>query len=173
MYLRAQQKNSKGFNFSSGKVNIKKTAFSYGDVELRARAARGKGVSSVLSLTSGKWPPEISFNINGDIPNQVQCVLYYVEANKIRNDVRQYNSGNFIDQFRTYKITWDPNEIVWYVDGVEAYRVVDQNKIPNADLYLELLVNVGGSHLDVGSPDATTKFPSYLAVDYISISQWK
>jgi beta-glucanase (GH16 family) len=115
----------------------------------------------------------MSFNINGDQPNQVSSVLHYVESNKIKADVRQYNSGDFVNEFRTYKINWDPNEIVWSVDGAQVFRVVDQNKIPNADLYLELMVNVGGSYLDIGNPDASTKLPCYLAVDYISISQWK
>jgi beta-glucanase (GH16 family) len=60
MYLRAQQKSAKGFNFTSGKVILKKAAFTYGDVELRVRAARGKGIMSIISLTSGKWPPEVT-----------------------------------------------------------------------------------------------------------------
>jgi beta-glucanase (GH16 family) len=54
LYVRAQQRQVKGFNYTSGKVNLgKKVLFTYGDVEVRVRGARGRGLSSIVSLTSG------------------------------------------------------------------------------------------------------------------------
>ena len=74
--------------------------------------------------------------------------------------------------FHTYKMLWDPNQLVWFVDGVERFRVTDPAMIPHEDMYLIMNVAVGGWFSEV-PPDWTTPFPTHFVIDYVTVHRWQ
>lgn len=67
----------------------------------------------------------------------------------------------------TTRLVWNPQRIVWYVDGVERNRYEVAGNIPAKPMYLLANLAVGGNW--PGSPDGTTPFPSFFDVDYIKV----
>ncbi len=74
---------------------------------------------------------------------------------------------DFTKSYHTYAVDWQPNEIVWYVDGVERFHVTEN--VPSVPMYILANLAVGGDW--PGNPDATTPFPSYMDIDYIRVYQ--
>ncbi len=78
---------------------------------------------------------------------------------------------NFTDEYHTFKIIWDPNQVVWFVDGVQRWRITETSKIPSEPMYIILNLAVGGNY--PGSPDGTTRFPSRMFIDYVRVYRWE
>ena len=81
-------------------------------------------------------------------------------------------NGTFAHQFHVFSIIWDDQKIEWYRDDIK-FQTLD---ITPADLsefhkkfFLIFNVAVGGNL--PGSPDATSKFPQYMFVDYVRVFQ--
>jgi len=81
-------------------------------------------------------------------------------------------SGTFADEFHVFSILWDENEIKWLLDDVQ-FHTVDTTPAElsefQEDFFFIMNVAVGGNW--PGSPDASTKFPQRMAVDYIRVFQ--
>lgn len=98
--------------------------------------------------------------------------------------------GGTIEDFHTYAVEWDPGRIRWYVDGVlaqtqsfwwssgrqaggqgaEPARASDVHPWPapfDQRFYLVMNLAVGGNFL--GNPDATTRFPGEMIVDFVRV----
>lgn len=101
-----------------------------------------------------------------------------------------FPAGTSIADEHVYAVEWEPGEIRWYVDGKQfssqsfwwasskSTKGQGANPASEADLhpwpapfdqpfYLVMNVAVGGQFL--GNPDATTKFPVEMVVDYIRV----
>jgi beta-glucanase (GH16 family) len=55
--------------------------------------------------------------------------------------------------------------VIWSVDGVETHR--EPAHVPAEPMYLNVALAVGG-HFS-GPPDASTRFPARLEVDFVRI----
>jgi len=75
----------------------------------------------------------------------------------------------FLQIGSTYAVDWEPNVIIWYVDGIERLRYTDTTRIVKKPMYLIANLSVGGDL--PGAPDTSTPFPSYYEIDYIRV--WK
>jgi beta-glucanase (GH16 family) len=79
----------------------------------------------------------------------------------------------FSDDFHTYAIEWEPDVIRFYVDDVlcatqtKASLQTGQRWVFDHSFFLLLNVAVGGDW--PGSPDASTKFPQTMLVDYVRV----
>jgi beta-glucanase (GH16 family) len=77
------------------------------------------------------------------------------------------------DDFHTYGVEWEPNEIRFYVDDdfyatqTRANLRPGQRWVFDHPFFLLLNVAVGGDW--PGSPDASTKFPQTMLVDYVRV----
>jgi beta-glucanase (GH16 family) len=87
----------------------------------------------------------------------------------------QHPSGAaFADDFHVYGVDWRPGSITWTVDGV-AYRTVTRADVGSdpwvfdKPFFVILNVAVGGTW--PGSPDATTRFPQQMIVDWLRVYQ--
>ena len=81
-------------------------------------------------------------------------------------------SGTFADQFHVFEIEWDERRIVWKVDGRE-YVGTDISTGDDSEFhqphFILLNLAVGGTH--AGRPDATTRFPQSMCVDWVRVYQ--
>src|SRR2546421_2279880 len=180
--LRAEKRSVGGKNYVSGMIqsgpsqltpNTSKFSFTYGYMEMRAKVPRGKGMwPAFWTLPSDlSWPPEIDvFEILGDRTNTIYMTYHYPTATngKVASGGK-WNGPDFSADWHTYAVDWEPNVIIWYVDGIERLRYTDTTHIVKKPMYLIANLAVGG--VSPGAPDASTSFPSYYEIDYIRV--WK
>jgi beta-glucanase (GH16 family) len=180
--LRAEKRSVGGKNYVSGMIqsgpshlapNTSKFSFTYGYMEMRAKVPKGKGMwpgfwTLPIDLS---WPPEIDvLEILGDSTNIIHLTYHYPTASdgdSARG--RKWTGPDFSANWHTYAVDWEPNVIIWYVDGIERLRYTDTTRIVKKPMYLIANLAVGGD--SPGAPDASTSFPSYYEIDYIRV--WK
>lgn len=176
--------------YTSARLNTAgKQSWLYGKVAARMQLPHGQGV----------WPAFWMLGANcdengGDTPwpqcGEIDIMEFYgsrsdavVEANLHLTDANgvyrqtgavpfHLESGKFADQFHVFEIEWDEQRFLWKVDGKE-YASHD---ISTADysafhqpFYILLNLAVGGTY--AGKPDATTRFPQSMYVDWVRVYQ--
>ncbi len=82
-------------------------------------------------------------------------------------------SGRFADDFHVYAVEWEPDQIRFYVDD-HLYSTRKPSDLPagtkwvhDHPFYILLNFAIGGSW--PGNPDASTKFPQTMLVDYVRV----
>ena len=181
LQLRAQKRdmvawNGSTYHYTSGMVMsggrsgsvAPEFSFTYGYAEARVKVPAGK------SLWPAFWMLPISYNsrpeidimeILGDRPD-----IYHMNYHYIGGDQGSSWTGpDFSAGWHVIGLDWEPDAIVWYVDGVERYRFTNKSYISHEPEYLLLNLAVGGDW--PGSPDSNTPFPSTFDVDYVRVWQ--
>lgn len=151
--------------YSSGLISTR-ASFSqtYGYFEMRARWSRGKGLWPAFWLLpqSGAWPPEIdAMEAHGDKPTTVFQSTHSKAEDSITRTVT--SPGN-AQEWHTYGMLWTPRTVDYYIDGRKTASIptpADMHK----PMYLIANLAVGGSW--PGYPDADTKFPATMQIDFI------
>ena len=174
--LRAQRRSINGYDYTAGMISSESTfGFQYGYIEIRARIPRGTGFWSAfwtMPDVRDVWPPEIDvLEILGSDPYTVHMSYHWPDGDVYRKEeqssTERFRGPDFSADFHTFGVLWDPDVLVWYVDGVERYRATVN--IPSHTSYLIANLAVGGTWPD--PPDSTTPFPSYYDIDYIKVWQ--
>ncbi len=169
--IRADKKTVNDYKYTSGMLaSWNKFSQTYGYFEMRAKLPKGKGYWPAFWLlpASGKWPPEVDImEALGHMPTKV-----YMTSHASINGVMKQVGGNYIGPdfskgFHTFGVHWQPNLLVYYIDGVERFRT--QTNVPNEPMYLIANLAVGGKW--PGNPDSSTVFPNHLEIDYIRVYQ--
>lgn len=172
LHLRAQQRSANGYNYTSGMIDSHdRFAFQYGYVEMRAKLPKGQGLWPTFWLLSRNgWPPEIDIMENlGHEPNRVHLTFHYNSSSDHLSSGTHWDGPDFSADYHTFAVEWNPQRLIWYVDGVEQKRYEDATQIPAEPMYILANLAVGGDW--PGSPDASTPFPSYFDIDYIKVWQ--
>ncbi len=168
----AERRTIQNKEFTSGMVSsFGKFSQKFGWFEMRAQIPKGQGMWPAFWLlpADGGWPPEIDvMETLGHQPTTVYMTNHYKKVDgKHEGKGDKFVGPDYTAGFHTYAVDWQPNEIVWYVDGVERYRTKDN--VPSVPMYILANLAVGGDW--PGNPDATTTFPSYMDIDYIRVYQ--
>lgn len=154
--------------------SIGRFQFKYGYAEIRARIPKGQGLWPAFWL--GAVTPSLSDEIDimemrGEAPSQNYMVVHWLNSAGQKREIRKIYAGpDFSRGFHTYACDWTPDRIVWYIDGVERFRVSKTDPgahIPSCDMYLTANLALGGW---VGTP-ALHSVPAALQVDYIRVYQ--
>jgi beta-glucanase (GH16 family) len=173
--ITASKTPAEGKPYSSGLISSHdRFYFKYGYTEVRAQVPAGTG------LWSGFWmvPPSQStfdeidvMEVLGSDPSQGYAVLHYGTVANRGKSLGTFREPDFSAGFHTFAVDWKPDQLVWYVDGVERYRVT-QN-IPAESMYFIADLAVGGPASWGGPPDHNTTFPAHLKIDYVRVFQRK
>jgi beta-glucanase (GH16 family) len=143
----------------------------YGRFEIRCRVPKGKGMWPAFWLLPEPlgWPPEIDvFEILGHEPDKIHMTHHWLDAQKKhQRHGGSWRGPDFSAGFHEYAVEWLPQRIVWFVDGVERFR--SEDAIPKGKMNLLVNLAMGGDWS--GAPDAQTKFPAALEVDYVRVYQ--
>lgn len=137
----------------------------YGWFEMRARFPRGRGFWPAFWLIPAdqSWPPEIDIVENlGHDTTRSYLTFHWTPDDSTGATV----AGLDFTSYHTFAVNWQPGLIVWYIDGVERYRVTGAN-VPSKPMYIIVNLAVGGSW--AGPPDSSTPFPGYMDVDYVRV----
>ncbi|HVW10856.1 MAG TPA: glycoside hydrolase family 16 protein [Bryobacteraceae bacterium] len=135
----------------------------FGRFEIRFRMPAGAGLEPLLRLlplTAGDQPSIDVMHAEGDNPGRALFANRWLETNLDRNYSGSWDGADLSGGFHTIAAEWDPEKIVWFVDGVE--RFVSWDGIPQEPLYLAVC-------LEVHDPNAQTHFPATLDIDYIRV----
>lgn len=163
-----------GMVSSGGKAETKAPGFNltYGYLEARVKLPSGQGLWPGFWLLPQAYtfPPEIDvFEVLGHTPSTAHFHLHWAGPEGDDKEAGGTWTGpDFSAGFHVFGVDWEPNSLVWYVDGVERFRLSSTN-VPRQRMYVLLNLAVGGTW--PGAPDETTVFPAYFAVDYVRV--WK
>jgi len=155
----------------------------YGKFEARIRIPKGQGMWPAFwmlgdDIPAVGWPAcgeiDIMENI-GSEPATVHGTIHGpgYSGGKSLGAPYAVSSGNVADDFHVFGVEWEPKEIRFYVDG-QLYETRTPGDLPagarwvfDHPFFVILNVAVGGGW--PGSPDASTKFPQEMLVDYVRV----
>jgi beta-glucanase (GH16 family) len=152
-----------GFRYASGLITTQPSfAQAYGYFEMRARLPRGKGLWPAFWLLPAdlSWPPELDVMESIGDPGRVYATAHSKALERPTTELHVTDP----DAFHVYAVSWDPKQIAWFIDGREVKR---QPTPPDMNKPMYILANlaVGGNW--PGAPDATTRWPARMSIDYI------
>jgi beta-glucanase (GH16 family) len=177
-------------DYTSSRIRTRRLGdWRYGRVDVRARLPQGRGIWPAIWLLPtdekyGGWPHSGEIDIMellGHEPNKVYGTLHYSDSNG-RHRHRGTNTilaaGTFADDFHVFRLDWDAGQMRWYVDDrlyqTQTNWTRRRGDFPAPfDQRFHLLLNVAVGGNWPGQPDASTKFPQSMAVDYVRIYRRK
>ncbi len=181
LVIEAHQEDYLGSDYTSARLKTQSLhSWTYGRMEARMKLPTGQGIWPAFWMLGEDYPTvgwpdcgEIDIMENIGDPQTVYGTIHgpgYSGGNGIGGSVT--TSGDPLNEtFHTYALEWEPDEIRWYLDGVE-YNSVSRTDVPGEWVYdhpffLILNLAVGGEW--PGYPDQTTQFPQQLVVDYVRV----
>lgn len=86
--------------------------------------------------------------------------------------VRVGNDGfGYTNAMHSYGVEWTPDELIFYIDGVESARTAGAPFRDAPPMYLIANLAVGGEW--AGTPDGATNFPAVMRISHIHAYQAK
>lgn len=197
LIITAQQEDSNGYGYTSGRLRTdNKLDITYGRVEARIKVPEGQGLWSAFWMLPtdsqyGGWASGGELDImeavspgTGD-DDVVHGTAHYGMAWPLNSSAGGSADMMPIDEFHTYAIEWEEDEIRWFIDDYHyasmsseswwSYYYANQeegyktaSKAPfNQDFHVLLNLAVGGNW--PGSPNDQTVFPAEMLVDYVRV----
>jgi beta-glucanase (GH16 family) len=170
--------------YTSARIKTQgKKAFTFGRVDIRARLPKGQGVWPALwmlgsNITQVGWPAcgEIDImELVGHKPNEIFGTAHWGNSapSTYLSKVSRLSAGDYSDSFNVFSIIWSENKIEWFMNDVRYHIVTPANTggiYPfNKEHFFIFNVAIGGTW--PGNPDATTRLPQSMEVDYIRVFQ--
>lgn len=159
-------------------------SFTYGRAEARIKLPRGQGMWPAFwmlgdNINGAGWPGggevDIMENI-GREPDVIHGTIHgpgYSGDKGITSSFTFAESSSPSDDYHVYAVLWTPAKIQFLVDD-KAYQTVTPSSLPQGTAWVydhpfSLLLNlaIGGGWL--GNPDATTRFPQELCIDWVRV----
>jgi beta-glucanase (GH16 family) len=186
--ITARQQIYNTSNYTSSRITTQnKRSFKYGRIDIRAALPKGQGLWPALwllgdNITSVSWPAcgeiDIMELVGGTKPGNSDRVVHGTLHWEHNGNHAEYgnghtlSSGDFSEEFHVFSIIWDDKYIRWYRDDI-LFSTVDISGLSafHEKFFAIFNVAVGGNW--PGYPDATSKFPQKMHVDYIRVFQEK
>jgi len=186
LVIEARQEKYENSYYTSARLKTQGLQnFQYGRIEARLKVPSGKGLWPAFwmlgsNFDGSNWPDCGEIDIMeyiGKEPDLILGTLHgpgYSGALGISAWNRQ--TYNIADDFHTYAIEWETDEIRWYYDGVQYHTVTredvgDREWVFNQPFFIILNLAVGG-HLP-GPVGLDTVFPAQYLVDYVRVYEKK
>jgi beta-glucanase (GH16 family) len=174
-----------GRPYSSARIKTQGLhAWQYGRIEARIKLPYGQGIWPAFwmlgeNINQKGWPTAGEIDILefiGREPDRIHANVhapgysggntgvassFVISADTLRND------------FHIYAIEWEENEIRWYFDDQQYYKLTPAD-VPDAWIFdhpFFIIINLAVGGRWPGYPDQTTVFPQFLYVDYVRVYQ--
>lgn len=176
-------------DYTSARLNTRgKFSQAYGRFEARIKMPIGKGIWPAFwllgdNIKADPWPAcgEIDIVENlGSEPSIAHGTIHgpgYSGDHAIGSPFTLAKDQRFSDDFHLFAVEWEPQQIRFYVDET-LYATRHPSDLPpgtkwvyDHPFFILLNLAVGGSW--PGNPDATTKFPQKMLVDYVRVYRRK
>lgn len=157
-------------------------SFKSGKIEANIKMPSGQGLWPAFWLLPetreyGGWPLSGEIDVTeiaGGSPQTNHGTIHYGSkwpSNQYTGNQVSINES-LADDFHTYAVEWDQNEIRWYLDD-QLFSVktkADLGTFPwRFDQEFHILLNLAIGGWFPGFPDATTEFPATMQVDYVRV----
>jgi beta-glucanase (GH16 family) len=174
-----------GRRYTSGKVEtLGRFHVRYGRIEARVKFPAGVGLWPAFFMLGTNYPTvgwpdsgEIDpMEFQGQRPTRLVATVHGPATGKPngwQQNAFAYSTTPFSSRFHVYGMDWSPNKIVFTLDGKPYGTVTAQNIHPgdlwvfNRPYFFVMDMAVGGYW--VGPPDATTRFPATMLVDWVRV----
>lgn len=185
LVIEARKEGFENRNYTSGRLTtLKKFSATYGRFEARIKIPYGQGVWPAFwllgtNLVSVGWPAcgEIDIMENvGNEPGTVHGTVHgpgHSGAYSVGGPSTLPRGAALAKDYHNFAVECEPNRITWYLDG-NAYFTVTPSNLPknspwifNKPKFLILNLAIGGKW--PGNPDATTRFPQRMIVEYVRV----
>lgn len=183
LVIEAREERYRNGSYTSARLKSQGLqSFAYGRIEARIRIPFGQGIWPAFWMLGADfatvgWPASGEIDIMEHIGREPYNVFGTVHGPGYSG---ASGVGSFItlsepvtNNFHVFAVEWEPDEIRWYVDGVQ-YHTVTPATVPGEwvfdhEFFMILNVAVGGNW--PGYPDETTTFPQFMYVDYVRVYQ--
>jgi beta-glucanase (GH16 family) len=187
LVIEARSEAFGGRSYTSSRLITKgKKEFKYGRIDIRAALPEGQGVWPALwmlgsNIDAVSWPAcgEIDImEVLGHQTNRLYGTVHYgsnfSQRRSKTGEVLLPAGKNFVNEFHVFSIDWAEDRITFYLDDVQYFEfdkaTAGADPYPfNNDFFFILNVAVGGNW--PGNPDATTRLPQQMIVDYVRVYQ--
>lgn len=158
-------------------------SFQYGWIEARLKVPAGAGLWPAFwmlgsNFNGSNWPDCGELDIMEYIGREPDLIMGTMHGPGYSGvlGLTKWNRQDFniADDFHTYAVEWNKDEISWFFDGVRysTYTrsdIGDKEWVFDQPFFIILNLAVGGQLPGVVSP--TTAFPAQLLVDYVRVYQ--
>ena len=157
---------------------ISKRAFKYGVFEARLKVPRGSGAWPAFWFLAANRPLVWPLDGEMDVMEHWGCNPGFVAANihtKIYNHMIGTNKGNSIyiqnifDDFHTYRLDWNANRLIFYVDNRQIFRYDNNENSYEAwpfNNQFNIILNLAVDSKCAQGVD-NNFFPAEYVVDYV------
>jgi beta-glucanase (GH16 family) len=175
-----------GRNYTSARLKTQNLfTRAYGRFEARIKIPKGQGIWPAFwmlgnDIRQNDWPKcgeiDIMENIGrepGTIHGSLHGPSSVAHTSDLTSTVSLPASQNYPDDFHVYAIEWEPGTVRFYVDS-NNYATFTQAQWPAGGQWVFdhpffIIMNVAVGGVWPGSPDATTRFPQQMLVDYVRV----
>lgn len=183
LVIEAKREDYEGLKYTSARLNSSGLQqFTYGRIEARLKLPYGQGIWPAFWTlgTGGSWPYGGEMDIMefiGKTPDTVYQTVHGPGYSGAKGVGSHYalNVDTLQKDFHVYAIEWQENEVRWFVDAQEVFKLTP-DQIPagakwvyDHPFFLILNLAVGGGW--PGFPDSTTVFPQQYFIDYVRVYQ--
>ena len=183
LVIQALEERYKGKPYTSARLKTQDLfAHAFGRYEARIQLPFGQGIWPAFwmlgaNISTKGWPHNGEIDIMENIgsePNIVHGTVHgpgYSGGEGIGKPFGLPSTMRFADDFHIFAIEWEPEEIRWYVDGIE-YHTLKADRVPGDWVYdhpFFMIMNMAVGGLWPGYPDDTTTFPQQMRVDYVRV----
>lgn len=186
LVIEARREEFQGQPYTSARLFTKDRAdWTYGRFEIRAQLPKTRGLWPAIWMLPthnayGAWPASGEIDIIelvGHTPEIVYGTAHFgntfADRDYITGETRRAD-GDFSDGFHTFAVEWVPDTLRWYLDDELYHQVVRADVDPyrwpfDRPFHMLLNVAVGGNW--PGNPDATTRLPQRMLIDYVRVYQ--
>jgi len=184
LVIAARQEKYEGSYYTSARLKTQGLrSFQYGRIEARLQVPSGAGLWPAFwmlgsSFNGSNWPDCGELDIMeyiGKEPDLIMGTMHgpgYSGALGLSKWNRQ--KYNIADDFHTYAIEWDTDQVSWFYDGAKYSTVTrsdvgERKWVFDQPFFIILNLAVGGQLPGMVSPQ--TVFPAQLYVDYVRVFQ--
>lgn len=167
----AEVQAATGYDYTSGMLSSRDSfSQTYGYFEIKCELPEGQGTWPAFWMlpADGSWPPEL--DVFEALGSDSSTVFMTAHSNSTGEHTKTgFTSwvGDVTAGMHTYGVLWTPEELVWYVDGVEVFRTATPPDM-HQPMYMVTNLAIGG----VLPGDPADDFSGAdLRIDYIRAYQ--
>lgn len=179
---RKETNENGGFKFTSARLKTQGLqTFQFGRIEARIKVPAGKGLWPAFWMLGENfpvvgWPDCGEIDIMEYVGREPDLIIGTMHGPGYSGAVglSKWNrqSFNIADDFHTYAIEWDANQISWFFDGEKYSTYTREDVAPrqwvfDQPFFIILNLAIGGTLGGLVAPD--TQFPAQYLVDYVRV----
>jgi len=190
LVIEARQEQFEGSYYTSARLRTQGLQeFKYGRFEARLKVPEGAGLwpafwmlgadfSEDAEDEANRWPNVGEIDVMEYLGREPDLIFGTAHGPGYSggDGFTRWNRQDYpiADDFHTYAVEWEPDEIRWYYDG-EHYHTVDRELVGNREWVFDdeffMIVNLAVGGQFPGPIDFDLEFPVYLYVDHVRVYQ--